>query len=96
MTHTPTPVTAPEGYKTICDAFGEVPIRDADGDLLCIVKRDKKDNRPIADRADHIVKCVNLHDELVEALKDAHPYITSDALRSAIGDLILKAEASHV
>ena len=45
--------------------------------------------------AAHIVKCVNLHDELVEALKDAHPYITSDALRSAIGDLIVKAEATN-
>jgi hypothetical protein len=35
------------------------------------------------------------HDELVEALKDVHPYITSDALRATIGDLIVKAEATN-
>jgi hypothetical protein len=45
--------------------------------------------------AAHIVKCVNLHDELIEALKDAHPYITSDALRATIGELIVKAEANN-
>lgn len=30
--------------------------------------------------------------ELLEALKDAYPYIDNDALRTSIGDLIAKAE----
>ena len=41
--------------------------------------------------AEHILKCVNLHDELVAGLMDAHPYIADDKLRASIGDLIVKA-----
>jgi hypothetical protein len=41
--------------------------------------------------AEHIVKCVNLHDELVAGLMDAHPHIADDKLRASIGNLITKA-----
>ncbi len=43
------------------------------------------------DNAAHIVKCANLHDELVDGLMDAHPHIADDKLRASIGNLITKA-----
>lgn len=30
--------------------------------------------------------------DLIEALKDAHPYITDDAIRARVGELIMKVE----
>lgn len=31
-------------------------------------------------------------DKMLEALKDAHPYITDDAVRARVGELITKVE----
>ena len=50
----------------------------------------RKQDEQVAN-AVHILKCVNLHDELVAGLMDAHPYIADDKLRASIGNLITKA-----
>ena len=71
--HTPTPVSIPDVSPEMIDMFGSVAILDAEGKLLCTVGRDKKCNYPIAERAEFIVRAVNVHDELVAAIEAMLP-----------------------
>ena len=92
--HTPTPWHLPSGWDTVGVALGEIPIFSSDEEVVakCRAKENRRtlsDN--IAANAAHIVKCVNLHDELVAGLMDAYPYIADDNLRASIGNLIDKA-----
>lgn len=53
-------------------SFGENRVRDKDGKLIAICKRDGREKISDEDiaNAQRIVKAVNMHDELVESLKD--------------------------
>lgn len=67
MTHTPTP------WKVY--QFGGVQVGQEDtGEAICSMWGDKHEGEA---NAAHIVKCVNMHDELVEVLKEAGDVIES-------------------
>ena len=89
MTYTPTPWI----FDIECRAIWAISQKDFDD----IDELSASDDVPmICDdineaNAAHIVKCVNLHDELVAGLMDAYPYIADDNLRASIGNLIDKA-----
>ena len=46
----------------------------------------------LVDMSLEIIKLKDQKRELLKALKDAHPHIADDALRTQIGNLIAKAE----
>lgn len=62
MTHTPTP-------WRIEDWHGDTQITGSNGDLICI-DTTFYPVAPSIDDMNHIVKCVNMYDALVEALRE--------------------------
>lgn len=65
-THTPTPWNVDE-YKSIVDSEGNTISANGFAMVMSYGEEQKKAQANAA----HIVKCVNMHDELVKALKNA-------------------------
>lgn len=90
--HTPTPwTTGPNG----------IDIRDADENNITTVPY--SDDSELAEaNADHIVHCVNLHDELVQMVGQLKSYIpamyvdSGHPLQRKVDDLLAKAKGGAV
>lgn len=78
--HTPTPWTYNGTDSTILTRTGEFTLIRTNG------IGDTRNN------AKHLVKCVNMHDELIGALEQLYPYCEGDTSREIIEKTLSKAK----
>ena len=78
---------------TICDEAGKVIADTLNSDIIVVNEEHGEDGKTAFDQtgkgnAAHIVKCVNAHDKLVEALKAVRHIVEADAKRllATVGD----------
>jgi hypothetical protein len=96
--HTPTPWEV-NGQMIVKDCYNEV-IADVEASWQFNFPPKRRVNRDICNaNAEHIVKCVNSHDELLEALKQAlsyikGDYIDADGIEERLSNVIKKAEGA--
>jgi hypothetical protein len=83
--HTPTPWLVDEPWQIWAESIGEyVAITDVEGD----------GRTPYAANAEYIVRCVNSHDDLVEALQDLYEWLDSTQLGELPRASLSKAKAA--
>ena len=94
MTHTPGPWIIgiddepAEGLKGI-----EINTDDGKTNIGYVMAQEIDYYTPV-DRANAAIICAT--PEMLEALKEAHPYITSDIIRAKVGNIIIKATGENV